>query len=212
MRRALIGLAVTAFTVLALAGPASAAPAQVMRFSFHGTVANAAWSTISAASLTDTSVHVSESLQGSVLSVEQFTANRDANGNFTGGTDTFTQVTGGFSFDIDQALLTSASLSGPGLPATACTLDADFRVIGCTATTIDMTLEWTGQGPISRTVSNDHFASDGFSETDHFNGTSRAATATGIIGGLALSASELEFANLVTENSETVTICIGADC
>jgi len=212
MRRALIGLAVTAFTVVALAGPASAASAQVMRFSFHGTVANASWSASSATSLTDTSVHVSESLQGSDLSVEQFTANRDANGNFTGGTDTFTDVTGGFSFGIEQALLTSASLSGSGLPATACTLDADFRVIGCSATTIDVTVAWTGQGPISRSVFNDHFASDGFNETDHFNGTDRAATATGIVGGLALSASELQFANLGTENSGTVTICIGTGC
>src|SRR5260370_34618550 len=84
MRRALIGLAVTAFTVLAFAGPASAAPGQVTRFSFHGIVADAFWSTSSATSFTDTTLSVSQSMQGSELFVDQFTGNTDANGNFTG--------------------------------------------------------------------------------------------------------------------------------
>src|SRR5436309_11041597 len=121
MRRALIGLAVTTFTVLALAGPASAAPGQVTQFRFHGTFAAADWFTSSATSFTDTFVNVSKSLQGSELFVDQFTANFDANGNFTGATDTSADVTTGFSFTIDKAQLTSASTSGSGLPATTCT-------------------------------------------------------------------------------------------
>jgi hypothetical protein len=52
MRRALIGLAVAVLTVLAVAGPASAAPGPVvMRVTFHGTFANAFWSASSPASL-----------------------------------------------------------------------------------------------------------------------------------------------------------------
>jgi hypothetical protein len=211
MRRALIGLAVTTFTVLALAGPASAASGQVTRFSFHGTFAEALWFTSSATSSTDTFVNVSKSMQGSELFVDQFTANFDTNGNFTGATDTSADVTSGFSFATKQTLA-SASLSGSGLPATTCTFDANFNLIGCSATTIDVTVAWTGQGPISRAVFNDHFKSDGFSENDHFNGTDRAATATGTIGGLTLSASELQFADLGTANSGTVTVCIGTSC
>jgi hypothetical protein len=211
MRRALIGLAVTTFTVLALAGPASAASGQVTRFSFHGTFAEALWFTSSATSSTDTFVNVSKSMQGSELFVDQFTANFDTNGNFTGATDTSADVTSGFSFATKQTLA-SASLSGSGLPATTCTFDANFNLIGCSATTIDVTVAWTGQGPISRAVFNDHFKSDGFSENDHFNGTDRAAAATGTIGGLTLSASELQFADLGTANSGTVTVCIGTSC
>ena len=212
MRRALIGLAVTTFTVLAFAGPASAAPGQVTQFRFHGTFADAFWFTSSATSFTDTMVSVSQSKQGSELFVDQFTGNLDANGNFTGGTDTSADVTSGFSFAIQKSQLTSASTSGSGLPATTCTFDANFNVIGCSATTIDVNSSWTGQGPIGRAVSNSHFKSDGFSVTDHFNGTDRAATATGTVGGLTLSASELQFADLGSANSGTITICIGTSC
>ena len=211
MRRALIGLAVTTFTLLALAGPASAASGPVTQFRFHGTFADAFWFTSSATSFTDTFVNVSKSLQGSELFVDQFTGNLNANGSFAGGTDTFADVTSGFSFAIEKAL-TSASTSGSGLPATACTFDANFNLIGCTATTIDVSAAWTGQGPISRAVFNDHFKSDGFSVTDHFNGTDRAATATGTVAGLMLSASELQFANLGTANAGTTIICIGTSC
>src|SRR5215472_16251745 len=111
MRRALIGLAVTTFTVLAFAGQASAASGQVTQFRFHGTFADAFWFTSSATSFTATSVNVSQSKQGPELFVDQFTGNLDANGNFTGGTDTFTDVTSGFSSAI-QKQLTSASTSG----------------------------------------------------------------------------------------------------
>jgi hypothetical protein len=207
MRRALIGLAVTMFTVLALAGPASAASGQVTQFKFHGTFAEAMWFTSSDTSTADTSVHVSTE-QGSVLIVDQFIADF-ANGTFT---ETFAEVTSGFSFAIDKALLGNASLSGSGVPATTCTFDRDFNLIGCSATTIDVNVTWTAQGPISRGVFNHHFKSDGFSEIDHFNGTDRDATATGTVGGLPLSASDLEFADLGTTNAAIITICIGTSC
>jgi hypothetical protein len=88
MRRALAGLAVAAFTLLALAGPTSAAPGQVTHFRVSGTVADALWITGSATSSTFTSVDVSKSTQNSALVVDQVTENHDASGNFTGGTET----------------------------------------------------------------------------------------------------------------------------
>ena len=208
MRRVLLGLTVMALTVLTVAGAANAAPGQVTQFRFKGSFAEAAWSTSS----TDTYVNVSQSTQGSELFIDQFTANFDASGNFTGETDTSADVTSGFSFAIEKRSLASASVSGSGLPATTCTFDANFNLIGCTATTIDATAAWTGQGPITRGVSNDHFKSDGFSERDHFNGTDRNATATGTIAGLTLTASDLEFADLGTTNAGSTTICIGSSC
>jgi hypothetical protein len=212
MRRAFIGLAVTAFTVLALAGPASAAPGQVTQFRFHGTFTDAFWFTSSATSFTDNFVNVSTSKQGSELIVDHFVGNLDASGNFTGGTDTSADVTTGFSFAIDKAQLTSASVSGSGLSATTCTVDANGNVISCSPATIDVTVVWTGQGPISRAVVNQHVKSAGFSVTDHFNGTDRAATAAGTVAGSSVSASELQFADLGSTNSGTITRCIGLSC
>jgi hypothetical protein len=214
MRRALIGLAVAAFTVLAFAGPASAAPGQVKQVThlkFSGTFADAGWYISSATSSTSTYVNVSQSTQGTELSVDQYTQNLDANGNFTGATDTFADVTSGFSLTIEKSL-GSASTSGSGLPATTCTYDANYNQIGCSDTTIDVNASWTGQGPITRGVFNQHFKTVGFSENDHFGGTNRAATATGTVGGLTLSAADLQFADLGTTKSGTTTICIGSSC
>ena len=212
MRRALIGLAVMTATVLALAGPASAASGQVTQFRFHGTFADALWFTSSPTSFTDTFVNVSTSKQGSELFVDHFVGNLDASGNFTGGTDTSADVTSGFSFAIDKAQLTSASVSGSGLPATTCSVDAMGNFSNCSATMIDVTVVWTGQGPIGRAVVNQHFKSAGFSVTSHFNGTDRAAAATGAVAGSALGASELQFADLGFTNSGTIFRCIGLSC
>jgi hypothetical protein len=133
-------------------------------------------------------------------------------GNFTGGTETFADVTTGFSFAADKATLTSASTSGSGLPARTCSVDASGNEFGCSATTIDVTATWTGQGPITRTVSNARFKESGFSGTEHSNGTERAATATGTVAGTTLGASELYFAYLGFTNSGTITRCIGLSC
>jgi hypothetical protein len=211
MRRALTGLTAAALTLLALAGPASAAPAQVTQVRFHGTFANGLWVTSSATQFTITLIGVSNAPPGSELFADQFTINEDANGAFTGATDTRVQVTSGFSFSITQPLV-SASASGTGLPATTCTYDANIVLIGCSTTTTDLAAAWTGQGPIDRGVTNTHFRLDGFSETTHSNGSARDATATGTFGGSTLSADDLQFADLGTTNSGLVAICIGTSC
>jgi hypothetical protein len=211
MRRAFVGLAVTTVAVLALAGPANAAPGQVTHSQFNGPFADAVWSSSSATSSTNTFVNVFKSRQGSAtLFVDQLIGNLDANGNFTGGTDTFAFVTSGFSFTIDAKQLTTASVSGSGLPATTCTLDASGNEVGCTDTTIDVNVTWIGQGPISRGTSTSHSKADGFSLTIHTNGTDRNATATGTVGGLAMGDSQ--FADLGNSNSGQTTLCIGNSC
>lgn len=208
LKRALIGLAVTAFTVLAFAGPASAAPGQVLSFRFHGTFADAFWfSSTSSTSFTATTVNVTPS----ELLVDQFTGNTDPSGNFTGGTDTFADVTSGFSFSIDKARLTTGSTSG-SIPGTTCAVDVNGNETNCTATTIDLTVAWTGQGPIIRQVVNQHVKVGGFSETDHFNGTDRAAAATGTFSGSTLNPSDLQFADLGFANSGSIQRCIGLSC
>jgi hypothetical protein len=121
-------------------------------------------------------------------------------------------VAGGFSFAIDQARLASASVSALALPATTCTLDANFTPVSCSTTTIGVDVSWTGQGPISRLVSNDHFDTNGFSVNDHFNGTSRDAAATGTIAGFTLNAANVETADLGTTKTGTISVCIGKSC
>jgi len=211
MRRVLLGLAVTAVIVLGLAGSAGAASGQVTQFRFHGTFANALWFTNSATSSTVTSLSVSRAKQGSELIVDQFIVTTDANGTITGATDTSADVTSGFSFAIHQPLA-NATTSASGLPATVCTFDASLNLIGCSPTTMDVTATWTGQGPIVRGVSNDHVKIDGLSETDHFNGTDRTATATGTVDGLTLNESESQGSDLGVANSATISRCIGLSC
>lgn len=181
MRRALIGLAVAALTVLSLAGPASAAPGHVRHFRFHGAFADATWFiSNSATSFTETFINVSKAKQGSALVVDQLTGNLDAEGNFTGGTLTVVHATSGFSFAIHG----SASASGSGLPTETCTVDTEFNTECTSAPPTDVNATWTGQGPITRGVSNQHSKTGRCGEIFHSNGTIRGATADATVGGL----------------------------
>jgi hypothetical protein len=212
VRRPIIGLVVALLASLVMVSPADAAQGQTTHFRFHGSFAEAAWFTSTNTTATDTYINVQKTKKGGeALFVDQFTAHLDANGNPTGYTDTSADVTSGFSFTIKKDL-TSASVSGSNLPATTCTYDLDFNQIGCSDTTISVDASWTGFGPISHETAHDHFRSDGFSENDHFNGTSRNATATGTIGGLTLTADDLEFADMGSANSGSTVICIGNSC
>jgi hypothetical protein len=211
MRRTLLGVVLTAATLLALAGQASAATAHVTRSKFSGSFAEALWVSRTATTVTGTQITAVNSRQGPSVTIDQFTINLDSNGNFTGGTETSAGATSGFSFVLRQPL-TSASLSGSGLPATTCTYGADSDLIGCTAATIDVSAAWTGQGPISRSVVNDHLKSDGFRFIEHHNGTLRDATATGSVSGITLSAADLVRADLGTAKSGFTTVCIGTSC
>src|SRR5437870_2882828 len=213
VRRLAIGLAVMLAAVLAFSGTATAAPAQTSHFHFNGSFAEALWFTSTSTSSTDTYINSSRRLSGQMeLFVDQFTQNYDTNGNFTGATETSADVTSGFSFTIDNGRLSTASVSGTGLPAQTCTYDADFNLVGCSDTTIDASANWTGEGNIFRGESNDHFHTFGFTLSEHFSGSSRSATATGTIGGLALGTGDLAFADLGKVNAGSVTICMGSSC
>jgi hypothetical protein len=212
VRRSSIGFVVALLASLVMVSPADAAQGQTIHFRFHGSFAEAAWFTSTSTSSTDTYLNVQKTKKGGEeLFVDRFTTHFDANGNPTGYTDTSVDVTSGFSFTVNKNF-TSASVSGSNLPATRCTYDVDFNLIGCSDTTISVDASWTGVGPISHETSHDHFRSDGFSENDHFNGTSRNAIATGTIGGRTLTANDLEFADMGRANSGTTVICIGNSC
>jgi len=213
MKLFLAGLVTALVAMLIGVGSASASPAQTFHFHFNGTFAEALWETSTATTITDTDIQASRTRTGQQeLFLDQFTQTVDQNGTFQGATDTFADVTSGFSFTIDSNKFNTASVSGTNIPAQTCTYDANFDLIGCTDTTIDASADWTGQGPVTQSVSGDHFHTHGFSATDHFSGKSRDATATGSIGGLTLGTGDLQFADLGNANSGSVSVCIGTSC
>jgi len=206
MRRVVMGLLVAVVGSLALVGSAGAAPGQTTHFRFHGNFAEALWFVSSSTSFADTTFNVSQSKTGKELFVERFV------GTQSGETDTVVDVTSGFSFSIDTKTLGTASVSGSSLPARRCTYDVDGNLIGCSHVRVAFQASLTGQGPIIKGTANDHFKSDGFSVTDHFNGTDRNAIATGSFAGIALRASQLEFADLGHTNEGSVSVCKGTGC
>lgn len=208
MRR--IALYLVLFALVALAGgssTAAAAPGQTTQFRFNGSFAEAVWETQTPTSITDTFVFVQKSKQGAaLLFLDVFTANFDANGNFTGATDVSGEADSGVSFSV-SGMLSSATASAT-VPVTSCTYDADFNLIGCVdAGTIDVSADWTGEGPISRGTFTNNFRVDGFHEVDHFTGTDRQATATATVDGTSLGTGDLLFADLGTAVSGSVIIC-----
>src|SRR5215469_10997097 len=206
MRRLLLGLAVTALTVLAFAGPAGAASGQVTHFKFSGAFAEAGLVTSFPGGSATTFINVSQSNQASELDLAQFIFTQDANGNSTGQTIISTVAESGFSFTVDQGHLAGARLSASGLPVVTCTSDANGNVIGCSDTTIDLNVSLAGQGPISRGVSNQHFKTAGLSVTSHSNGTDRNAVAAGTIGGITYTATDQQFADFGISKGGTVTV------
>jgi hypothetical protein len=206
MRRLILGMFIAVVGALAVVSSAGAAAGQTVHFRFHGNFAEADWFVGTNTSFADTSFNASQSKDGKELFIERFV------GTQTGETDTVVDVTTGFSFAIDSKKLSTASVSGSSLPATRCTYDVDFNLIGCSHVRVAFQATLAGQGPIGRGTSNDHFKVDGFSETDHFNGTSRNATATGNFAGIALRASQLQFADLGHTNDGSVVVCKGTGC
>jgi hypothetical protein len=210
MRRAIVGLAATAFALLALTGPASAAP-EVTHFMFSGPFANVLSITVSATSETITVVNVEANQgQGTVLRIDQEITQFDANRNITGYTETNVYVTSGFSFL--QTGLERASLTASGVPAKTCSFDANDNQIGCSSTTMNASLTWAGQGEVQVGVQNNHFKGEGFNVTEHFVGKVRIATATGTVGDLTLTATTAESADLGTNKEGTTEVCTGNSC
>lgn len=163
-----------------------------------------------ATSDTSTYVRVSQSNRESSLVADQFTQNYDANQNVTGATETLTEVTSGFSFSIDSTRLSAASASGSALPATTCTYDANFNQVSCSPATVRLDVTWTSEGPVTHSASTSHVRAGGFSVTDHLNGTSRDATATGSLDELSLGTSA--YAVLGKAVAGSTTLCIGNNC
>ena len=218
MRRSLVASAVMAVTVLSVAAPASAATGQVTHIQASGTFAEADWFSITEAGFTEASVFVVKTKQGPELFAGVNKLKLE-NGRFVGGTVTSLRgpggkdfVTSGFALTIAVPELASASVSGSGLPARKCVIDAQGNQTGCRRITLSLDVRWTGHGPVTRTVANFRMKTAGFSMSSHSVGTTRAATATGTVAGQAFTARQLEVAELGIAKSVDITRCIGNAC
>lgn len=97
-------------------------------------------------SFTETHVILTKMPNGQQLSlgVEQITEELCQRA-FTGAVGSSTRLTTGFSYVIDTGRLSSATVTGSDLPATTCTYDPNYDLIGCVDGTIDVNASWTGQ-------------------------------------------------------------------
>jgi hypothetical protein len=189
-----------------------AAPHQVLHDHFNGTFAEAVWFNSTPSRDAGLYIRASQSKSTNSLVVEQVIQTRDAQGNFTGATETVAEVTSGYSFSIDATKLTIASIAGSGLAATTCRYDENFALVGCSPGVIDADATWTGQGLITRNTSNSRVRAGGFSVNEHLNGINRDGTATGFVNGITFGASDSQFAILGKAVSGTTTLCIGGSC
>jgi len=208
MRRIALALTTAAIFVASGTGSVGASGGQVTRDWFHGPFAEASWETSTGGSLTDGGVLVSREQNGTThLTVELFTPNFDASGNFTGGVDVLGRTTTGASFTIDTVKFTSASARGV-LPMTRCTVDANRNPISCQdAGTLSAAIDWTGQGPIPHQPSTDLTFGGGCIAIEHSSSVERVASATVVLGGTAVDPSAMQFSGFGIGNGGVITVC-----
>jgi hypothetical protein len=212
MRRLLVGSLVTIAVVLVPGAAASAAPGQVLVEHFNGVTADAEWSWGTATFGVGTRVGVEQNHKGYNLVVVQDRFTLDTDGNPTSHTVTEADATSGFSFSMDSARYTGATLAAAGLPATTCTYDADFNPVGdCTKSTVGINVTWTGQGPITHVIERNHSVTPGvFVLVSGDNSTGRSARNDGTAQGLLpLGTAQGGFLSRLTQG--LTIVCIGGD-
>ncbi len=94
---------------------------------------------------------------------------------------------------------------------TSASLDTTIEVfdfVSGTSFLVDISLDWTGTGGLSRQHSNFHFHTPDFKINERFNGTFRAAEATGSISGAGMefASGPSAFADIFSAKSGTVVI------
>lgn len=215
MRRtllALAALAAAAFTALTLAVPADATTTTDI-FHYKSQSAYATWWTTTTTPTggrteTGTAIAAYDSNHGSDLFAAQATTYFDANDNVLSRTYFRGTTWSTFSLSVGQSLA-SASLSVTGLAGTKDVWDSEGNITSTDVTVGAVTAAWTGQGKASRYVENYQRHEKGYTYTNHNQGTSRPATATGTFGGSALSADQLTDCGMGDFKSGTISITVG---
>jgi hypothetical protein len=180
-----------------------------------GTFATAEWVSQTAQEATDTSITVVRhpGQGGTELTVTQAVTTYDAAGNPIDSTQTTVDALSGFTFTIDGTLFTNAAVAGSNLPAQTC----DELTGACSATTLDVSAQWSGQGTITRgaIASRDIETRSNFLNIliEHMAGATRAATATGTIGAQTYTAADAILPpTLGTIRTGFVFLCLDGGC
>jgi hypothetical protein len=219
--------AVLAAAALTVNGSAQAAPERVYHLTSTGPFASAIWHFRAGSTRTDAFVFAAtgnEVVTGDFAGVERDhgttvffdlqLSDLDADGNVTGGIDTFGFLapflgSTGYSATFDP-LLRTASAGATGVPATRCSYGADGLYTHCDDTTVNLNAAWTGYGPIFRgadaTISNDFGLLFVFKDSGSF----RQATASATIAGTTLPT--IGNAVLARDAESDVFTCIGRYC
>lgn len=219
--RVLAILSMVTVSLLAAATPASAA-GKSFHFSVSGPGADGFWSTLPPDGApvpnvvnTDTEVSASQqatnqngtSFTDKFLFLDQFNYKFDRRGNFVFVSETFGEAHGpAVALTVDTRKLGSAS-AGATVPVTTCTAGRGGNVDCADGGTASVSAAWTGQGDIVRMRDSSTVITKGSTETSHFRGTFRNATATGEVNGSQLGNSL--FAEIFNAASKDVFICHG---
>lgn len=208
MRRVLAALAVTPIALLALGGPADAARPRVTHESYRAVFAGANWELERADSVVVGAVIPSITKSGAELYVDQVLV-RDGT-----MTTTLVEVEDGFTFTMNGGRLTSATLNATDLPALVCTYEESDPEGDCGWSLVDISLVWTGSGPLTRSLTLDRYRQAGLSLNRHESYTIREATVTGGISGGSISVlgEEMVNENLGRTQSTKVERCTQEPC
>ena len=90
---------------------------------------------------------------------------------------------GTFEFDVADSGFTNAA--NVRVDKKLASAHVDALVPLDSGGTLAVSVDWTASGPETPQQSNSHFRSECFSITEHFKGSTRPATATGTVGGIA---------------------------
>lgn len=183
MKRLLASAAVTPLALLALGGPAVAAQPEPkpQHTTDIATYAHAEWMYESEGLYVEGGLSAVDTRNGPVLVLEQ--------GAYSEGgawTRTFIPEDEQVSFDLtmDRARLTAAQLHADDVPVQVCTYEAQGdEDPDCVPSTVDVSLTWTGDGPITRSGDSSHYADGTMRINTHGNYTSREATVLGSVTG-----------------------------
>ena len=162
MRRALVGSALTAIALFVIAEPANAAPAAPADLG-SPTIstakdADAIWvsdpiktSSGFKQNIWEVRFDISSVPDGNALNVSSCVQYLDNNMMLKKQTCTDGFVASGFTYTLDAAGLTHASVRASGVPAQTCSSDANFQPIGQCKPAAPMSVKatWTGQGLIT---------------------------------------------------------------
>jgi hypothetical protein len=205
MKRLLASLVVTPLALVALGGPAVAGKpdSKTTHVSEGATYAHASWEYTSGDTWVEGGVSAVHTRQGPVLVLSQVAFSED--GTFTETSVVDEQAE--FTLTMDRARLTQATLHADDVPVQVCVYEDPEEGPDCTDSTVDISLAWTGEGPLLRSGFSAHFSDGTMRVNTHGLERERQAEVEGAITG-AVTVDEFSAALMVKSKFVEITRCL----